>query len=228
MPQLPDASVDMILCDLPYGTTACAWDSVIPFDALWAEYRRVIKPRGAIVLTAAQPFTTDLIASNRGMFRYCWYWVKNMVTGCLLANKRPMRRIEDIVVFAKSGPNYFPQGLSKSKRKRSGTKGEYCNKTKFHEYEQEFENYPTNFLEIASENGLHPTQKPVGLWEYLIKTYTLPGDVVLDNCAGSGTTGVACINTGRRFICMEREEKYIEVIGERIDEARRSPLLFTV
>ena len=222
--ELPDNSVDMVLCDLPYGTTHCAWDSVIPFDRLWKQYDRVVKPDGAVVLFAAQPFTTDLINSNRKYFRYLWYWKKHNVTGGPFAKVQPMRCIEDIAVFYRRKPTYNPQGLARlgkprpQKKRQEGVYGEF----RGNPLGQEWTNYPNHLLEIAGEHTvvrLHPTQKPVKLLEYLVKTYTDPGETVLDNCMGSGSTGVARVNTGRRFIGMEMDAGYFEIARNRIEEA---------
>lgn len=237
MKQLPDGSVDMILCDLPYGTTACKWDSVIPFEPLWAEYKRIAKPNAAIVLTASQPFTSALVMSNIHDFAYTWTWLKTRPTGFANAKKQPLRCIEDIVVFYKKPPLYNPQGLIRidkvcrnsnsvggetvrSDVKESSGKGSL--RTGGKEYVQEFTNYPRQVLEIAHDttDRCHPTQKPVALMEYLIRTYTNEGDTVLDNCMGSGTTGVACANTGRRFIGMEMDAGYFEIAKKRIEDAQ--------
>ncbi len=233
MKDIPDGSVDMILCDLPYGTTACKWDSVIPFDALWANYKRVVKPNGAIVLTASQPFTTALIASNMGDFKYTWVWEKNRGSGFLDASRRPLKFHEDIVVFYKSQPVYNPiktQGLpnnstgvigSKRSRKKSDI---YFGNSDVVESDTSGQKFPKSIIRfdgISPTGGgrVHPTQKPVALMEYLIRTYTNEGETVLDNCMGSGTTGVACMNTGRKFIGIERDEKYFEIAKKRIEEA---------
>lgn len=235
MKLIPDASVDMVLCDLPYGTTACKWDSVIPFNALWAEYRRVTKPNAAIVLTASQPFTTVLAASNLSVFKYNWYWIKSRPTGFANAKKQPLRCVEDVAVFYDKPPTYNPQGLIRVDKvcKNSAScggdtvredvvasSGKGSMRTAGKEYVQEFTNYPRQVLEFPHDAGSHhPTQKPVALMEYLIRTYTNEGDVVLDNTMGSGTTGVACANTGRKFIGIEREPKYYEIAKARIAEA---------
>jgi site-specific DNA-methyltransferase (adenine-specific) len=241
MRDLPDASVDMILCDLPYGTTACKWDTVIPFDALWAEYRRVAKPRSAIVLTAAQPFTSRLISSNYPMFKYCWYWEKAKGANFALTGFQPLKVIEDVVVFSdgastftknESGMTYNPQKIALEKPyKRDFTKnpglgtetlivsGKGLDQAKYTHAT------PRNLL-YASTDGdkrVHPTQKPVALMEYLIRTYTNEGDMVLDNCMGSGTTGVACANTGRRFIGMEMDAVYFDIASARIRSAHVAP-----
>lgn len=223
----PDASIDMILCDLPYGTTACRWDTIIPFDLLWEQYERVIKDNGAILLFASQPFTTALINSNLKRYRYNWYWKKNNKTGFTFARYQPMRCIEDICVFYKKAPVYNPQGLitlenSKVRQKKYTDRDRiYKHNTLLKQFQQKYTNYPVNFLEfdneaVSNKNRFHPTQKPVKLLEYLIKTYTNTGDVVLDNCMGSGSTGVACVNTGRRFIGMELDDGYYEIARKRI------------
>lgn len=217
MKDIPDQSIDLILCDLPYGTTSCKWDSIIPFDELWGEYSRVC--RGAIVLTAAQPFTSALIMSNIADFRYSWVWVKTNCTGFANAKKQPLRSFEDIAVFYKRQPTYNPQGVILLDKPRVRTKdtGDIMGRTGFKDgYQQSVTNYPKNVIDIPSERGFHPTQKPVALMEYLIKTYTNEGDTVLDNCMGSGTTGVACVNTGRNFIGMEQEFKYFRIARQRI------------
>ena len=227
MAQIPDGSVDMVLCDLPYGTTACKWDSVIPFDALWAEYRRVAKKNSAIVLTASQPFTTALVASNMREFRYAWVWEKSRFANQMLAKKQPLKIHEDIVVFSKEPHFYYPQGLiecnkiTKQGEKITDNNGGGSRKT---EYLQTHTNYPRSILRFASEgNTIHPTQKPVALMEYLIRTYTNEGETVLDNCMGSGTTGVACVNTGRNFIGIEQDDKYFAIAKQRISDAYPIP-----
>lgn len=221
MQDIPDGSVDMILCDLPYGTTACKWDSVIPFAPLWEQYRRILKPNGAAMLFASQPFTTKLINSNFKDFRYCWYWKKANMTGGIFAKIQPMRCIEDIAVFYRKKPMYNPQGL----RKLDGGKVNAASKSSVYGQKknpsvQLYTGYPHHLLEFRKDaHQLHPTQKPVALLEYLIRTYTVPGDVVMDNCMGSGSTGVACVNTGRDFIGMELEQKYFDIASERIAAA---------
>lgn len=223
MKDLPDGSVDMILCDLPYGTTACKWDSIIPFERLWEEYNRIARPETPIVLFSAQPFTTKLIQSNFKDFRYCWYWKKNNKTGFAFANVQPMRCIEDICVFYRKAPKYNPQGL-KRLEKPINKKGKkisiYDNTALNKEHTQQFTNYPIHLLEFANEavnskKRFHPTQKPVKLLEYLVKTYTNEGDTVLDNCMGSGSTGIACLNTGRRFIGIEKAPNYFDIACTR-------------
>lgn len=312
LPQIPDKSVDLVLCDLPYGTTDCKWDHVLPMDALWKEYRRLLRPNGVAALFAAQPFTTALINSNRREFRYCWYWLKNQATGFAFARYQPMRKIEEVAIFvcnvpgkdntgrhkalraylqeelkasgytrasinkllgncmsshyftnggqfaippreqwetlqagtghfarawediraeyqAELGPHgggpqiYNPQGLQiiqnpKPKRKRAIKEDTvYKMDTLMQEYTPKYTGYPVNVLQFNTERGLHPTQKPVPLLEYLVKTYTHEGDTVLDNCMGSGSTGVTCVRTGRRFIGIEKDPQYFQIARERIE-----------
>ena len=230
MKDIPTGSVDMILCDLPYGTTDCKWDSIIPLNELWKEYERIIKEDGAIVLTAAQTFTTQLINSNMKLFKYCWYWLKNTPTGFCFAKYQPMRKVEDVCVFYKKAPKYNPQGLVKIENSKPKIRKEMKRKDWIYrdtlngEFTPQWTNYPNNVLEVKTERGYHPTQKPVPLFEYLIKTYTDEGMVVLDNCMGSGTTGVACINTNRRFIGIEMDEKYFNVALNRIANAKENSL----
>jgi len=257
MRSIEEHSIDLILCDLPYGTTdrkgseskknagsrLLKWDTVIPLDKLWLEYKRVLKPRGAVVLTADQPFTSKLILSNVEWFKYEWIWKKKKTTGFLLANYRPMKQTEDVVVFSpagaaaasKNGKNmtYNPQGLiEKRVKKKNNPKrlGKFLHNPKFMgennkllhetEYEQKYTNYPSEIIEFGlDKNVVHPTQKPVALMEYLIKTYSNENETVLDNCIGSGTTGVACVNTNRNFIGIERDEKYYDTAKSRIDES---------
>lgn len=318
MPEIPTGSVDLILCDPPYGTTECKWDSVLPFDKVWKEYKRLLKPNGVAALFCAQPFTTALIQSNRSDFRYCWYWVKNQATGFAFAKYQPMRQLEEVAVFicntpgrnnagkhqalrdyffselARSGKTrteinaalgssmashyftrgqqfaipsaenwaklqaatgcfsrsfediraeyeaelggpagmpatYNPQGLEiianpKPKRKRA-TKDEsiYKTSTLMKEYTPRFKNYPKNVLHFNTERGLHPTQKPVPLLEYLVRTYTNPGDTIMDNCMGSGSTGVAVKRVGgRHFIGMEQNKVYFDIARERIEKEKKA------
>lgn len=225
LPTIPDGSVDLILCDPPYGTTDCSWDSVIPFAPLWAEYKRILKPKGIVVLFSAQPFTTEVINSNRKDFRYCWYWYKNQATGFTFARYQPMRKVEDVCVFYRSHGTYNPQGLLEIQNPKTykfdpKTGGDlWAMKSKKGEYTPRFTNYPKNVLQFNTERGLHPTQKPVPLLEYLVKTYTNPGDTILDNCMGSGSTGVAVLRAGgRHFIGMEQNPEYFEIAKKRIEE----------
>ena len=234
MKDIPDGSIDAIVCDLPYGTTACKWDTIIPFEPLWEQYRRIIKNNGAIVLTASQPFTSALVMSNTKMFKYTWTWVKNKKTGFLNAKKQPLRQVEDVVVFYSKQPTYIPQKTQGHKPVNSYTKhtsdGTTMGKTKVGiTGGGQTDRYPSNVLTIPvvnndNSNGdkFHPTQKPVELFEYLIKTYTNEGDLVLDNCMGSGTTGVACKNLNRSFIGIEMDDKYFEIAKKRIEEHKEA------
>lgn len=224
MPTMPDKSVDMVLCDLPYGTTRCSWDTVIPLDKLWSEYKRVCK--GAIVLTAAQPFTSFLVTSGIDLYRYSWVWEKSKATGFLNSKKRPLVAHEDVLVFSENTPVYYPQmstGLPYDKGVRKAqTKDDVYNFFNQVEVKSSGERYPRSviyFTTAEREGGYHKTQKPVALMEYLIKTYSNEGDTVLDNCMGSGTTGVACKSLGRNFIGIEKEEKYFNIAKDRIGAA---------
>jgi len=215
MPGSPDKSVDMILCDLPYGTTACKWDTVIPFEPLWKEYKRVIKDHGAIVLTASQPFTSALVMSNIKMFRYSLVWDKKISGNPLLAKYQPLKIHEDICVFSVNSHNYYPQMRKGKMRIKGGGKSNLFDMEMSKSRNDDY--YPTSIIESSNANrGIHPTQKPVALFEYLIKTYTNEGDLVLDNCAGSGTTGVACQNLNRDYILIEKEPKYYDMILKRL------------
>ena len=253
MKKIEDNSVDLILCDLPYGTTdrsgvekkngnnrLLKWDTVIPLESLWLEYKRVLKPKGAVVLTADQPFTSKLIMSNIEWFKYEWIWKKKKTTGFLLANYRPMKQTEDVIVFSpahaaaasRHGGNmtYNPQGLIEKKVKKKNDPnrlGKFLHNPEhmgkgnklLHEteYEQKFTNYPSEIIEFGLDrNVVHETQKPVALMEYLIRTYSNEGEIVLDNCMGSGTTGVACINTNRKFIGIEKKDEYYDAAKKRI------------
>ena len=220
MKAIPDGSVDMVLCDLPYGTTQNKWDAVIPFDLLWAEYRRICRKGAAIVLTAAQPFSSVLVASNLKDFKYEWVWVKSKITGVLNAKKMPVRKHEQVLVFSTAPTIYNAQGLiacNVTRTDKVAHSSENYGRRGGVEYTQEWTNWPRDVLEIPSEGStVHPTQKPVALMEYLIRTYTNEGDTVLDNTMGSGTTGVAAINTGRRFIGIERDPDYFTIAAERI------------
>jgi site-specific DNA-methyltransferase (adenine-specific) len=217
MKDIPDKSIDMILCDLPYGTTACKWDSIIPFEPLWEQYERIIKDNGAIVLFGSEPFTSFLVMSNLKMFKYCWYWKKNNHSNPFLAKTQPLRIVEDILVFYKKLPTYNRNTQATNKISRSCNSQNYGGRESV-VYTQTETGYPKNLLEFNSETGLHPTQKPVALLEYLIKTYTNEGETVLDNCMGSGTTAVACINTNRNFIGIELDPEYFKIAEKRINE----------
>ena len=222
MKQIPGGSIDMILCDLPYGTTSCKWDTVIPFKSLWEQYKRIIKGNGAIALFAKQPFTTKLIHSNLPMFKYNLVWKKGNHDNPLMAKKRFLNITEDVLVFYQKQCVYNPQGIKICNKVTKQGRGENLSQrnSRSDSYIQTFTNYPRNILEFTRDlPSVHPTQKPVALLEYLIKTYTNPGEVVLDNCMGSGSTGVACVNTGRRFIGMELDREYFKIAKERIDRA---------
>ena len=221
MKNIPDKSIDMILCDLPYGTTHNKWDNVIPMKPLWEQYNRIIKDHGAIVLFSQMPFGASLIMSNPKMFRYEWIWEKNQAVGFLNAKKMPLRKHENILVFYKHLPTYNPQGLIKldepiyeeGSANRNGKNYGVADKS----FIRTHKNYPTDIITFSKDAGYHPTQKPVDLLEYLIKTYTNEGDLVLDNCMGSGSTGVACVNTNRDFIGMELNEEYFKIACGRIE-----------
>mgnify|MGYP001267086622 CR=1 FL=1 len=263
MNNIENQSVDLILCDLPYGTTdrkgieskgdnrVLGWDTVIPLDKLWTQYKRVLKPNGAVVLTADQPFTSQLVISNIEWFKYEWIWKKKKTTGFLHANARPMKQTEDILVFSPLGASggsvkanknmkYNPQGLIEKKvKKKNNAKrlGKFLHQPEhmgagnklLHEteYEQKYTNYPSELIEFGlDKDSVHPTQKPVALMEYLIRTYTNEDDIVLDNCMGSGTTGVACVNTNRQFIGIEMNDNYFKIAEERINNTNQSnPLI---
>ena len=242
MAKLPDKSIDMILCDLPYGSTRSKWDKIIPFEELWKQYIRITKENSAIVLFGNEPFSSLLRSSNLDMYKYDWKWLKNNVTGFTNANYRPMKVYEDICVFSKTGASsggknnpmkYYPQGLievnkpKKNTAKRMGLityANTNINKDNImlkegSEYIQKYTNYPVNILQFDGDSKkVHPTQKPVTLLEYLIKTYTKENEIVLDNCMGSGSTGVACIHTNRKFVGMEKDEKYYNIAKDRIEK----------
>lgn len=256
MDKIKDHSVDLILCDLPYGTTdrkgisdngdnrVLSWDTVIPLDKLWNQYRRVLKPTGVVVLTADQPFTSQLVVSNLDWFKYEWIWKKKKTTGFLHANARPMKETEDILIFSPLGASggskkanknmtYNPQGLVEKhviKKNNAKRLGKFLHQPEhmgagnklLHEtvYEQKYTNYPSEIIEFGLDrDSVHPTQKPVALMEYLIRTYSNEGEVVLDNCMGSGTTGVAAIQTNRKFIGIEMDQEYYEIAKKRIEGA---------
>ena len=232
MPTLPDKSIDMILCDLPYGTTACKWDSIIPFEPLWKEYKRLIKDNGAIVLTASQPFTSALVMSNPRMFKCEWVWEKDNACNFIQAKNHPLKIHENILVFGNGRITYNPIMTDAGKHSNVGGKntprttmgGFLPNEVKNIGSKKTNMRYPKTIQRFNKvkhnciEGLLHPTQKPVALFEYLIKTYTNEGEVVLDNCAGSGTTAIACINTNRNYILIEKEKEYIDIINKRIAE----------
>lgn len=225
MSRIETGSVDLVLCDLPYGTTNCPWDTVIPFEPLWEHYRRILKPKGAVVLMAAQPFATDLINSARSLFRYDLVWEKTAPVGHANSHKMPLRSHELILVFYKRLPKYHPQGLvpleqplvrKASEKKAGGVYHHGLGKQSV----QRFTNYPRSILRFSNrkDKRVHPTQKPVALMEYLVRTYTDPGDLVVDNCMGSGTTAVACLNSGRRFVGFELDKQYYDTACYRVEE----------
>lgn len=232
MKEIPDGSVDMILTDPPYGTTACKWDSIIPLEPMWGQLKRIIKPNGAIVMTASQPFSTTLISSNIEMFKYCWVWEKSRLTGHVHAKNKPMKKHEDICVFSsgvtthesqsKNRMTYRPQGLISIEpkvRKKGGAGDVVMGARPSHKDTlRTVTGYPASILKVRSAiRPVHPTQKPVELMEYLIKTYTNENETVLDFTMGSGTTGVACVNTDRKFIGIELDETYFNIAKERIE-----------
>jgi DNA modification methylase len=231
MKLIPDGSVDMVLADPPYGTTACKWDTVIPLEAMWAELKRIIKPNGAIVMTASQPFTSALVMSNPKWFKHEWIWQKNKASGHLNAKIMPMKNHENVVIFCEKKINYFPQ-MSLGNKRYCSTGSSVGNKPTVYGkedqgkiYRASNKRYPKTVLSIPYEFGrkvgkktgrVHPTQKPVALMEYLIRTYTNEGEIVLDFTMGSGTTGVACVNTAREFIGIELDQGYFDIAKERI------------
>ena len=223
MKKIEDNSIDMIICDLPYGTTTCKWDTIIPFDPLWEQYNRIIKPNGAIALFGNEPFTSRLICSNLKGFKYRWDWNKKIPSGMSYAKYRPMQQTEDICIFTKNGEKtiYNPQMSKRDKPIKSGGMKEsdsaFTKNFKPLNKTYEYKN-PTTLIEFDKirKNSLHPTQKPVALLEYLIKTYTNEGETVLDNCMGSGSTGVACLNTNRKFIGIELDDDYFNIAKNRI------------
>ena len=233
MKDIPDKSIDMILCDLPYGTTGCKWDAIIPFAPLWENYLRIIREDGAIVLTASQPFTSLLITSRIELFRYRWIWEKEQGGNFQLAKLQPMNTVEDICIFSKAktangarlNMRYYPIMITNEKPTKSGgtpSVSDLLHKNNMIALKKTYtESYPKSVLRFNKEHSsvrLHPTQKPVALFEYLIKTYTNEGDLVLDNCMGSGTTGVACKNLNRNFIGIELDPEYFKIAEKRINE----------
>ena len=224
MPLIPDKSVQLILADLPYGTTACKWDVIIPFEPLWEQYKRIIKDRGAIVLFGSEPFSSYLRMSNIKQYKYDWYWKKSKPAGFANAKKMPLKDVETISIFYKSLPTYNPQGIEKCNRviSNSTKKIKQNNVTainggafKTDTFIQEFTNYPRQIIEVGVEQGQHPTQKPLELMKYLIKTYSNENDMVLDNTMGSGTTCLAAKELNRKFIGIEKEHKYYEIACQR-------------
>lgn len=231
---IPDGSVDMVLCDLPYGTTNYKWDTALPIPEIWCAYRRILKKPGVVALFCTEPFATNLRVSQMAWYKYDWIWKKNVVSGFIHAKNMPMRNYENISIFSNAPIGhasrlgdrrmlYNPQGLTECEIYSNGIR--HCGsgligRRPSHKavIKQEFTGYPKMLIEFPSEKGLHPSQKPVPLLEYLIRTYTNPGMTVLDNCMGSGSTGVACINTGRNFIGMELDPGYFEMAKQRIEK----------
>ncbi len=228
MKRIKEYSVDMVLTDPPYGTTACKWDSVIPLDRMWGRLNRLVKPSAAIVMTASQPFTSALVMSNIKMFKYCWVWEKNYGSNFAVARKQPFKEHEDICVFYKKQPKYNPimEPRSETGKKFVANcsydkrKSDHSNMTNGKANRDPNWRLPGSVRKFNMQVGLHPTQKPVALMEYLIRTYTNEGDIVLDFTMGSGTTGVACVNLNRKFIGIEMDDKYFKIAQERIGEAR--------
>jgi site-specific DNA-methyltransferase (adenine-specific) len=228
MTQIDDKSVDMILCDLPYGTTACKWDTIIPFEPLWCQYKRIIKDNGAVVLTGSEPFSSALRMSNIGWFKYDWIWDKIRPSGFQISKYAPMKRHEIISIFSMNSPNWYAQKekLKKPVRGKIYSSSD-SSPVKYNDgiVRTYTDKNPQSILEFSKQSDgkyLHPTQKPVALFEYLIRTYTQEDELVLDNCAGSGTTGIACMNTKRNFIMIEKDPTYCEIIENRLKEHTRS------
>lgn len=230
MKDIPDQSIDLVLCDLPYGITYCDWDKPLSLDILWKEYKRIVKPNGNVLLFGIQPFISDVVASNKKEFNCVWFWIKNMKTGAMNARKQPMRRVEEIAVFIVNkpkrkgdtkSPTYNPQGLielKKPRKENNWKKGVYNEASKPHYYTTHT-NWPDQVLYFDVEYPkLHQTQKPVDLLAYLIKTYSNEGETVLDNCMGSGSTGVACIQTNRNFIGIELDKEIFQGAKNRIEK----------
>jgi len=233
MKEIPDKSIDMILCDLPYGTTACKWDTTIPFEPLWEQYKRIIKNNGAIVLTGQEPFSSYLRLSNIKEYRYDWYWQKTKYSNFLCLSKQPAKNCENVCVFYKHQPTYNPQMIKGKAYKDSGRKKSLNNQQKigvdsYTPIENNGTRFPNSIIDFSNgnNNNIHPTQKPVALFEYLIKTYTNEGDLVLDNCSGSGTTAIACLGTNRKYICIEKDEVYYKKSLERVEEYNKQLKLF--
>jgi len=234
MAMLPDQSIDMILADLPYGTTKCKWDTVLPFDLLWEQYKRVIKPGKAIVLTGSQPFTSALVMSNPAMFKYEWIWEKSKASNFLLAKKQPLKAHENVLVFANGSPCYYPQKTQGEPYYRGGINQKHDNPEvsnnipNYHNHIRKSEDgmrFPRSvqyFKTAEFEGKFHPTQKPVALFSYLIKTYTQENEIVLDNVAGGFTTAISAIETGRQYICIEKDEKYYNLGYQRVQEYQHS------
>lgn len=234
MQNIPDKSIDCIICDLPFGSTACSWDNVIPFEPLWDQYKRIIKDNGAIVLFGSQPFTSALVMSNPKMFKYEWIWGKGRGTGFQIVKYKPLVSHENILIFGKGTIKYNPQMREREVPRISKNKGTtrqmLISNGKEYQAERALDKkYPITELQFSNNNQkgkLHPTQKPVPLLEYLIRTYTNEGETVLDNCMGSGTTAIACINTSRNFIGFELDKGYFEIAKKRIAEHTKDLTIF--
>lgn len=227
MKEIPDKSIDLIICDLPYGVTACNWDKRLPLDKLWLDYKRIIKPNGAIVLFAKDKFSAEILMSNIKGFKHKWFWDKKQSGSFFLAKYMPLQIVEEILVFTKNGErvNYYPQMIKGKMRKRGGAKKVHSSMNKGFRLEFSSQSdlyYPTNILRysITKSKRIHPTEKPVELLEYLIKTYSNENEVVLDNCIGSGSTAVACIRTNRRYIGFELEKEYYDIAIKRIENEK--------
>jgi site-specific DNA-methyltransferase (adenine-specific) len=230
MKYIKDGCIDMILCDLPYGSTKCKWDSIIPLTKLWIQYKRIIKCKGAIVLTGSQPFTSIVITSNLDGFKYCWVWEKNRGSNFASTKYQPMKEHEDIMIFCNETTTYNPQPTSRAEsgklRANYNINASNTNKRDCYSNIKSIDSglidpnnrCPRSIIKFNTEVGFHPTQKPVNLFEYLIKTYTNENEIVLDNCIGSGTTAIACINTNRKFVGFELDPTYFEIASNRIKE----------
>lgn len=226
MDAMKPGSIDMVMTDPPYGTTACKWDSIIPLEPMWEQLKRLIKPNGAIVMTASQPFTTTLIASNMKMFKYCWVWEKEQGSNFFMAKKQPLKSHEDVIVFCSGQPTYNPQMTDSGKAWKKKDTGKTYNAIVGHQEKQHVKQstgtlrYPKTVQQFCrpKQGSVHPTQKPVALMEYLIKTYTNEGELVLDFTCGSGTTCVAAKNLGRHYIGIEQDEKYCKIARKRIED----------
>lgn len=240
MKNIPDKSIDMILCDLPYGSTKCKWDIIIPFDKLWEAYNRIVKTNGVILLFGNEPFSSYLRMSNIKNYRYDWYWIKNKPSGALFAKVKPMKAVENICVFYDKRPRYIPEMIKRTETelKRFAkiqvvTSGTDLIKKKWSKSPSRTHNqfkYPNNVLNFKTvfnrdkQKTKHPTQKPVEMFEYLIRTYTTEGNLILDNCIGSGTTAIACINTKRNYIGFELDKTYFDIANKRIEEHKQIPI----
>jgi predicted methyltransferase len=232
MKDIPDRSVDMVFCDLPYQTTACRWDVQLPLDELWAHYNRIVKPRCAIVLTACQPFTSLLVASNVKRYKTSWVWRKDKAANFANANRHPLKVTEDVLVFGvdSKSTRYYPQMRTgrayrtwRKPEQRSDSHLIMLQKGRIRADEYRDQYYPKNVIEIprVQKGAIHPTEKPVALIEYFLRTYSIPGDLILDNCAGSGSTGIACLNLNRSFIGIEKDDYYFHAAKERIEQAEQ-------